>query len=272
MKYSTRRWRNTVFLALACVLMLTALSIIDQSLNIQQYYSGWLMIIIVSLLMLFYVRKRLSVLPIGRSSSWAQWHYYSGLFLLIVFLKHIEFRFPNGMLEISLTIVFAVVIVTGIVGGITNRVFARRLSYLEAEVIYERIPAHREQLKGQVEQLLLNVVAQSESNTLSKYYLAHLQRFFNRSEHFLQHVFNNDYPVLKIQRDLEQQLRYLNEYEVNAVMELRKLIAQKNMLDRHAALQGVLKYWGILHMPVATVLLFFIIAHVVLVYAFSGAA
>lgn len=260
-----------MFLVVVSGVMLTIISIIERSLNTQQFYSGWLMLLLLTVLLLFYVKKRLSILPMGKTSTWAQWHYYLGLFFLVAFLKHIEFKFPNGNLEVALTCLFAVVVCTGVGGGLTNRIFARRLSYLDEEVIYERIPQHRKAIQSKVEALLLDIAKRSESDTLSKYYSAHLQRFFSQPNNFFSHLFNSNYPVLRIQRSLEQQLRYLNKHEASGVHKLSGLIAQKDMLDRHYALQGVLKYWGVLHMPIGTVLLMLVLVHVVLVYAFKGA-
>lgn len=260
-----------MFLLIASAVMLTAMSIIERSLNTQQFYSGWLMLLLLTILLLFYLKKKLSILPIGKNASWAQWHYYLGLFFLVAFLQHIEFEFPNGNLETAMAILLCVVIVTGTVGGLVNRLFARRLSYLKEEVIYERIPQHREAIKTEVEALMLDVAKQSGSDTLSQYYVAHLQRFFSLPDNFLTHVFDSDYSVLRIQGGLEQQLRYLNKYEASAALKLSGLIAKKDLLDRHYALQAVLKYWGVFHMPIGIVLLMLVIVHVVLVYAFKGA-
>lgn len=252
--------------------MFALLSIVDRSLNTQQFYSGWLLIFVLTILLLFYAKKRLSILPIGRSSTWAQWHYYLGLFLLAVFLKHIEFDLPNGKLEVALSLLLIVTILTGLIGGVINRLFARRLSYLDEEVIYERITLHRNNVKEKAEHLLLETTTRSNSDTLAKYYSKHLHRFFSKPHNFWSHVLNSNYSLIKMQRSLELQLRYMNEYEAGAVFRLRGLIAQKDMLDRHYALQSVLKFWGILHMPIGLIVLLLVIVHVVLVYAFRGAS
>lgn len=270
MKFLNRRVRNFVILGVVASIVLFALTVIDYALDIQQFYSGWLMVALITSLLMFYVKKRLSILPLGKSANWAQWHYYTGLLLLIVFVKHVDFSIPSGTVELSLFILFAIVICTGAGGALFNRVYAKRLASLEEEVIFERITQHRQELKCEVESLLVDVVEKTKSDTLSKYYLKHLTCFFDRPRHVLSHLIGSGYATLGIQNGLERQMRYLNSHEVECALALKKLIRKKDLLDRHFALQGFLKYWGVLHLPIALLMSCLIILHVILVYAFKG--
>ena len=45
----------------------------------------------------------------------------------------------------------------------------------------------------------------------------------------------------------------------------------KDQLDFHQAMQGLLKGWLFVHIPLTYALLLFALVHLVLVYAFSGA-
>jgi len=69
MKFMARRTRNFGLLAVAIGLAYIGLSIVDLSLNIQSFYSGWLLVSIIVVLMSFYLKKRLSVVPLGRNSG-----------------------------------------------------------------------------------------------------------------------------------------------------------------------------------------------------------
>lgn len=271
MKFLARRTRNFCLLAVAVGAAYTSLSIVDLALKLQPFYSGWLMVVSIIVLMAFYLKKRLSVVPFGNNSSWAQWHYYIGLFVFAIFFKHLDFQFPDGKLELALTTLLLIIMVSGIAGAIINRTFAKRLSVLDEEIIYERIQQHRQKLKDQVEKMLSDVVTKTGSTTLSDYYLKYLLSFFARPQYFISHVLGNDYNYHKLQNNLEQQVRYLSSDEVECALKLQSLIQQKNTLDRHSALQGVLKYWGVLHMPIALILICLVFVHIVLVYAFRGA-
>jgi len=66
--------------------------------------------------------------------------------------------------------------------------------------------------------------------------------------------------------------RYLNEPERATLDQIAALVRQKDGLDYHYALQFTLKFWLFTHIPLTCSLLLFILAHVVLVFAFSGGA
>ena len=51
-----------------------------------------------------------------------------------------------------------------------------------------------------------------------------------------------------------------------------KLIQAKDSLDYHRAMQGLLKGWLFVHIPLTYAMLVFIFVHVVLVHAFRGGA
>ena len=64
--------------------------------------------------------------------------------------------------------------------------------------------------------------------------------------------------------------RYLSTQERQTAAELAELIETKDNLDYHNAMQGALKCWLFVHIPLTYVLLPFVVVHVVLVHAFSG--
>lgn len=270
MKFFHRRIRNFLILGVVAYLVLKGLTVIEYALEIEQFYSGWLMVALMIGLLVFYAKKRLTILPVGSNAAWAQWHYYSGLLLLIVFARHIDFKLPDGMVEVSMFVLFITVIISGVGGAMFNRIYAKRLGSLDDEVIFERIPQHREMLRLDVEALLLSVVEKTDSDTLSNYYLKHLSSYFDRPRHILSHLVGSGYATLHIQNSLERQMRYLNNPEAECALSLKALIHQKDILDRHLALQGFLKYWGIMHFPIALGLSCLIILHIILVYSFDG--
>ena len=270
MKFVHRRIRNFTILGVVAVILFFVLKVIDYSFSAQQFYSGWLLLVLIIGLLAFYVKKRLSVIPLGPSAIWAQWHYYTGLLVLLIFIKHVDYSLPDGIVEVSLFVLFIVVIMSGIGGAIFNRVYAKRLGALGEEVIFERIPQHRQALHEEVEKLLLDVVEKTDSDTLSSYYLKHLMVYFDRPKHIFSHLIGSGYATLHIQNGLEQQMRYLNGAEAECAVSLKQLIHKKDILDRHLALQGFLKYWGVLHFPVSLCMCGLTILHIILVYAFGG--
>lgn len=271
MKFPQRRSRNGLICVFSAVTAWWIFDVIDLTLEIQQYYSGWFLFGLIATLLAFYLRKRLQLKSLGSSASWAQWHYYIGIFLALTFLEHIEFGFPNGLVEITLTLLLLTVIISGMAGVVINRQFARRLASLEEEVIFERIGVLRQQVKECAETLILETVKASSSKTLSNYYVKHLMHYFSKPSHIVSHIFGSHYTYIRLRQKLENQQRYFNREEVEAVATLSELMKKKNILDTHTALQGVLKYWGLLHLPFAWMMVLMLLLHIVLVYAFRGA-
>lgn len=271
MSFAGRRVRNTFLLLFVSVLALLAFQVLELTLLIQQYYSGWALVVVILLLLSFGVKKRLSVLPLGGNASWAQLHYYAGLFLLVLFFIHIEFSIPNGLVELTLASILLFTVLVGVGGLMVNRIYARRLSQLGEELIYERIGMLRAELKRKLESRLLDSIEQSKSSTLSSYYLENLAAYFSSKQDLLAHMIGSTYRHQKRRADLEQQLRYLNKDEADFAIQMLGFLEQKYILDCHAALQGVLKYWGVLHAPIALVMSGLAVFHIVLVYAFRGA-
>ena len=270
MKFVHRRIRNFTILGIVSVIIFFTLNVIDYSLNAQPFYSGWLLFVLIIGLLCFYIKKRLSVISLGTNALWAQWHYYVGLLVLMLFIKHVNFSLPDGIIEIGLFVSFIVVVMSGVGGAILNRVYAKRLAALDEEVIFERIPQHRQKLRLEAEQLLLDVVNKTDSDTLSTYYLDHLLGYFDQPRHIFSHLIGTGYATMHVQNGLERQVRYLNSVEAQCVSSLKKLIHKKDILDRHLALQGFLKYWGVMHFPVSICMSCLIILHITLVYAFGS--
>ncbi len=272
MNFGYRRIRNTIAVLVCGFVAITIFEIIDLSIQVQQYYSGWFMVFLMAMLVSFYVKKKLAVIALGSGSQWAQWHYYSGIFLFLVYLKHIEYSFPDGIVEISITIFYLIVMFSGVLGVFINRVFARRLSYLDEEIIFERIPLHLAKLRRDVEAVIVESVEKSGSTTLSDYYFSNLTGFFGRHHFFFTHLLGSNYGFLRVKDGLNKQLRYLNKTEAEYALELDNMLHRKNTLDTHFAIQCILKYWGMFHFPMAMILFLVTLLHIVLVYAFRGAA
>ena len=64
--------------------------------------------------------------------------------------------------------------------------------------------------------------------------------------------------------------RYLNDVEREFAERLGRLMKKKNELDYQYALQGVLKGWLFIHIPLTYGMLLLALTHLVLAYAFSG--
>ena len=108
-----------IFVGIACVFFNEVLSVL---LKANAYYSGFTLLFLLLLLTLFNARKKLPFLPVLRASHWLQFHIYAGFLSVLLFGIHIGFRIPDGILEISLSILFGIVTLSGFIGLYLTRI------------------------------------------------------------------------------------------------------------------------------------------------------
>jgi hypothetical protein len=236
------------------------------------YLTGWLLFGLMVVLTAYNWFKKIPYLPLGRSEVWLEFHLYAGVFTGILFLMHVRGRWPTGWFEIVLTVLYTVVMVSGVVGIIISRGWPKRLTARGGEVPFERIPIVRRQLREQAEALALNSVAEAKSATIAEFYSRRLHPFFASPQNFLSHLVEVRLPLNSLLNDLNDLNRFLNESERKVAAQLVELVRQKDGLDYQHALQLTLRLWLFVHIPVTYSLMLWAIAHIVLVYGFSAGA
>ncbi len=236
------------------------------------YLSGWLLFGVMVLLTGYNWFKKIPYLPLGRSEVWLEFHLYAGVFTGVLFLLHVRLRWPAGWFEIVLTVLYAVVMVSGVLGIIISRGWPKRLTARGGEVPFERIPVVSRQLREQAEALALSSIAEAKSVTIAEFYTRRLHVFFAGPQNFLSHLFEIRLPLNALLHDLGDLNRFLNEQERRVVEQLVALVRQKDGLDYQHALQLTLRLWLFVHIPVTYSLMLWAIAHIVLVYGFSAGA
>jgi len=232
-------------------------------------WTGAALLALVLLLTLFNARKKLPFLPLLNASSWTTFHVYAGWFAVGLFLLHVQFRLPRGRLETVLALLFAAVVVSGILGLLFSRNLPARLTRHGEEVIFERVPALRRQLQESVEKLALDSVAETGSSTLADFYTARLKGYFDRPHDFWFHLFGSNRRLHARLTRLAELDRYLSEKERAVAAVLTESIRAKDNLDFHRAGQGLLKGWLFVHIPLTYSLIALAIVHGVLAWAFT---
>ena len=236
----------------------------------EAYLSGWLLFGLMVLLTGYNWFKKIPYLPLGRSEVWLQFHIYAGLFTGVLFLLHVRGRWPTGWFEIVLTVLYVLVMVSGVLGILISRGWPKRLTARGGEVPFERIPIVRRQLREQAEALALNSVAEARSATIAEFHARRLHAFFAGPQNFLSHVFEIRLPLNALLNELGDLNRFLNEQERKVTAQLVTLVRQKDGLDYQHALQLTLRLWLFIHIPVTYSLMLWALAHIVLVYGFSA--
>lgn len=258
---------------LAC---LSALAFVAESvLSVLHYrtpfYTGWVLLGIVVFLAAYNVRKKLPfVLPIGSSAAWLQLHIYSALLSGVLFGLHIGFRVPNGTFESLLALLYSGAFVSGICGLFLSRTIPSRLTSRGEEVLFERIPIYLKKVRDEVEKLVFDCVEQTGTAAVPEIYVNHLKDFFQRPRNCLWHLTHSARPRDGLVLIMENQRRYLNDTEQTTLDQIAEKVSIKDNLDYQYALQGTLKLWLFVHVPLTWGLLIFAFFHVVTVYAYGG--
>lgn len=265
----SRQRASLVAFAVAVVFAVAWLKLMEDALRPAAIWSGLALLAVVIVLTLFNARKKLPFLPLLRASAWMHFHSYAGLFATILFLLHIQFRVPRGNLELLLALLFVGVTLSGILGLALSRVLPPRLTRHGEEVIFERIPALRLQLRARVEELILKSVAETASSTLADYYTSNLKAYFDRPRDGWLHVVGSNSPLHERLAGLAALDRYLNDKERAVAAALADCIRAKDNLDHNRACQGLLKGWLFIHIPLTYSLIIIALVHGFLAWSFT---
>ena len=269
-----RRWsqRGTrLAISTATILLLGwLLQIYATALNNSQWLSGWILVGLIVVLMLYNVRKKIPFLPMGRNRSWLQVHLYVGLVATFLFMMHLQWRWPDGTIELFLALLFVFISASGVAGILMSRLFAQRLAHQGEQLIFERIPGFAVTLRESAEALVRESIDVTESTTLADFYSRNVAGFFARPRFSFRYLFNSRQRYFKLANELAAQERYMNDKEKEFTEQLLELVTQKNSLDTQYALQLTLKSWLFLHIPLTYAMVLVLLAHIVLVYGFGA--
>jgi hypothetical protein len=236
------------------------------------YLSGWILLLFMIALAAYNPRKKLPFIPLKSSEAWLKFHLYAGYIAIGLFLIHINFTAPTGRFDSILATLYVLVTVSGIIGLAASRLLPRRLTARGGEVLFERIPMIRLQMRERAESLALASVGQAQASTIADFYVRDLHAFFAGTRNFWSHLSDDRAPVNRLLNKISDLNRFLNEKERDVMGKIADLVRQKDGLDYQFTLQLTLKLWLFIHIPLTYGLLFWSLLHVVIVYAFSGGA
>ena len=169
-----------------------------------------------------------------------------------------------------MAVLFAVVAISGAIGIFISRTLPPRLTRRGEEVIFERIPIFRNQLREAADDLAVYSVEQTESTSIADFYTNELKDWFSGPRDYFEHILELNGRFFELMQKFDSVERYLNDTEKEVLAELRALACKKSDLDYHHALQKTLKAWLFVHIPATYALLLLAGIHVILVHAFTG--
>ncbi len=267
---AARRRRNIALAAAVALSMLAVWWLGARSLGDARVVTGWTLVALITVLGLFSVRKAVPTLPLWSAAAWLQAHIYLGLLAGLAFVLHTDLRWPNGVLDTVLWLTVVLVWLSGAIGLALTRVLPRRAAAAGPRVIFERIPARRADLAREVEQMVMEASHELMSSTLIDYYLSELHAFFSGPRNLLAHLTGIGGRLPHLERQLDALDRYTDATGRDTLARIRARVREKDALDRHYALEGALKLWLFVHIPLSWAMLPLVAVHIVLAYAFGA--
>lgn len=267
--FAARRWRSLGLILVLGVVIWLVYHVSAIGLQAVARGTGWLLLLMVVFLSLFNVRKKVPFLPLGTGSAWLQLHIYTGLLSMVVFALHVRVRLPTGLLDGGLAALFVLVAFSGVVGLVLSRTLPARLTTRGEAVLFERIPTLRVKLRDTVEGLVLQAATDADSQTIARLYTDRLMPYFAKPRHTLRYWAESRRPVQALCDEVTALERYATPAEAKLLRDIRTCVEQKSDLDYHYSLQGLLKGWLFVHLPLTYALLLVAAVHTILVHAFA---
>jgi hypothetical protein len=234
-----------------------------------EQYSAWCtgysLLLLIFALGAFGVRKKLSMLPLRRAATWTRLHVTGGALAVALFWLHTGSLWPSGTYEQVMAFLFYAVSLSGVVGYVIDRTYPHRLTQTGTEVIFERIPAELVNLREQAEAVILECTQETRSETLARHYLETLSWFFRKPRFVLSHIWGARKGTHWLQNQRELVNRYLNDAERSYLERLQMVADAKDKLDFHYAVQGLMKHWLFVHVPLVAAMFIFVLWHLLLV-------
>ena len=239
------------------------------SLEPAETITGWWLFGLMIFLALFNARKKLSMVPLGNAATWLLLHAVGGVLALVVYWLHTRNLWPIGSYEQLLAVLFYATVLTGVFGYLIQRFYPNRLTQTGMEIIYERIPREISELRQRAEELVLECTEKTGSETLGRHYVDSLAWYFRQPRFFRNHIVGSQRGAHWLRQQDSTVRRYLSDDEKVYLDELTALAEYKNGVDIHYALQGIMKRWLLLHVPLTMGLLAMAVWHLLIVHIYS---
>ncbi len=260
-RLAQRRLQNIALLVLGLAAVWLSVRWLDQGLARTSHLTGYAMMAVIFILAGYHARKKLAGLPVGRSSSWLQFHIYVGLGSAVLMLLHTSGRWPTGWLETVLAFAYWGTFTSGVVGLYLSRSIPRQLARTSEEFVYERIPRLRREVVEKSRVAVIEATSVSGATTLADYYCDHIDPYLAEARGGLYALRPSSGLRRQVMRELADLKRYLSDAELVASEKLFALVRKKDDLDFHEASQGLLKRWLFVHIGLTYLLLTTAVMH-----------
>ena len=265
------RFALRMALGAGAVVLVAVVAMVDRSQRLAllqpELVTGWVLLAAVVFLALLNVRKKLSMVPVGRSSDWVAAHVVLGVVTIVIYAFHARSAWPSGY-ELALALLFYAVILSGLFGYFLQRAAPASLANLGYEVIWERIPAELADMRERIEASILECARETGSEVLPRLYREELAWYFRKPRFVLASLFGTGVAASWVHHRLDSVSIYLRGKEIEHVEFLRQCARRKVHIDRAYAIQSLLKGWLLVHVPATYGFIVLVIWHLILVHVY----
>ena len=266
----TRRTIALIATAIAILIVYLAAWMEDSRLGHASFLTGMTCLSALILLIMFGVRRRIPILPLGSASTWTQIHIYTGLFATAVYIMHVPALIGAGIFECVLSILFWIVSASGCYGIYASRTLPKRLTAVKGQYRFDRIVWHRHQIADVAAQLLEHVAERSTLRVLGTYYTTCLKPFFSNRPSVAYVLLPTGNRRRHLLSGLQELDRYLEDEGRETAGRFAALVRRRDDLDYQFALQLRLRLWLLVHSALSVGLLAAAIVHAIVAWRFTS--
>ena len=238
---------------------------VESMLETPEKASGYALFVCIIALGFFRVRKHLSMFSLVKAHWWFTAHTILGLLALALYFLHVDTWWPQGGYVQLLAALMIAVTLTGLLGYVIEKVFPMRLTQQGSEILFSHIPEAVYQLRSEAESLMLEANKNTGSDTLSRHYVETLKWFFQKPRFIWSHIFGGRNADYWLSQQFITANRYLDNIEKEYSAQLEKLARKKLDIDFNYTVQGIMKIWLLLHVPLSAALIVMSLWHLLLV-------
>ena len=259
----------SVFGAIVAVVVGYNAQQMDLNLQNSSVLTGYTLIVVMLCVALFNVRKKLSMIPLGKASSWLVFHVVGGLLCVALYWIHTKSVWPKGLYEGFLAGAFYLVSISGIIGYLLQRLNSRKLTETGIEVIYERIPLELREIQEKAEEYIVECTESTASDVLANHYLDTMVWYFQKPRFYWSILFGAGNARMWLRTRGASVKRYLSTEELDYFKRLEELAELKVLVDTHFVHQDLNKKWLVFHVPLSVGLVIMALWHLLLVEVYG---
>ena len=212
---------------------------------------------------LYALRRRLRFRPLNTAQNWLQVHFYGGSLAAIYVLLHTGFTWPHGTFGLMLLLLTVLTTISGLLGVFAQKLVPPTLSNTGVEAIYERIP----ELLSEVRTEAATAVT-GASDRLMRFYGTNVQPALAGPSLSWSYLVDMRSDRDRRIAEFDSLRSFMDEADRQRLEQLQTLLVKKIELEAHYTWQTVLRWWLLVHVPAAMLLLAAVAAHVIVVIRF----